>query len=226
MAVPAHDQRDLDFARAFDLPVRVVVDTGEPDPAVTGVATVGDGVLVNSGEYDGLVKAAAIERITADLTARGGGQAAVNYRLRDWLLSRQRYWGCPIPIVHCPTCGEVPVAEYTGGVEHAILHLLYSRFFTKVLYDMGLVGVVEPFAALLNQGFVIMNGSKMSKSKGNRVDLQAELARYGVDAIRITMLFAGPPEDDIDWADVSPAGPPPAPTSPVSLTTRASHLAE
>jgi len=289
MAVPAHDQRDLDFARAFDLPVRVVVDTGEPDPAVTGVATVGDGVLVNSGEYDGLVKAAAIERITADLTARGGGQAAVNYRLRDWLLSRQRYWGCPIPIVHCPTCGEVPVpddelpvrlpetgvdltprgvapletardwvqtscpgcggdarrdadtmdtfvdsswyylrycspdytdgpfdpaavaewmpvAQYTGGVEHAILHLLYSRFFTKVLYDMGLVGVVEPFAALLNQGFVIMNGSKMSKSKGNRVDLQAELARYGVDAIRITMLFAGPPEDDIDWADVSPAG--------------------
>ena len=289
MAVPAHDQRDLDFARAFDLPVRVVVDTGEPYPAVTGVATVGDGVLVNSGEYDGLVKAAAIERITADLTARGGGQAAVNYRLRDWLLSRQRYWGCPIPIVHCPTCGEIPVpddelpvrlpetgvdltprgvapletatdwvqtscpgcggdarrdadtmdtfvdsswyylrycspdytdgpfdpaavaewmpvAQYTGGVEHAILHLLYSRFFTKVLYDMGLVGVVEPFAALLNQGFVIMNGSKMSKSKGNRVDLQAELARYGVDAIRITMLFAGPPEDDIDWADVSPAG--------------------
>jgi leucyl-tRNA synthetase len=289
MAVPAHDERDLDFARAFDLPVRVVVDTGEPDPAVTGVATTGDGVLVNSGAYDGLAKDPAIERITTDLAARGGGKAAVNYRLRDWLLSRQRYWGCPIPIVHCPSCGEVPVpddqlpvrlpatgvdltprgvspletatdwlnttcpscgeparrdadtmdtfvdsswyylrycspdyvdgpfdpaavaqwmpvAQYTGGVEHAILHLLYSRFFTKVLYDMGLVGVTEPFAALLNQGFVIMQGSKMSKSKGNRVDLQAELARYGVDAIRITMLFAGPPEDDIDWADVSPAG--------------------
>ena len=290
MSVPAHDQRDLDFARAFGLPVRVVVDTGEPDPAETGVATDGDGTLVNSGPYDGLGKDEAIERITADLHARGLGVAAVNYRLRDWLLSRQRYWGCPIPVIHCerdgivpvpddalpvllpdlsgdqlqpkgesplaaatdwvnvtcPTCGGparrdtdtmdtfvdsswyflrycspdyengpfdpaavrawMPVTQYVGGVEHAILHLLYSRFFTKVLYDMGLVDFTEPFRALLNQGSVILNGAAMSKSKGNMVELGAELARYGVDAVRLTMLFAGPPEDDIDWADVSPSG--------------------
>ncbi|MGZ4620229.1 MAG: leucine--tRNA ligase [Frankiaceae bacterium] len=290
MSVPAHDQRDLDFARAFGLPVRVVVDTGEPDPAETGLATDGDGTLINSGPYSGLGKDEAIERITADLHARGLGVAAVNYRLRDWLLSRQRYWGCPIPVIHCerdgivtvpddvlpvllpdlsgdqlqpkgesplaaatdwvnvtcPTCGGparrdtdtmdtfvdsswyflrycspdyesgpfdpaavrawMPVTQYVGGVEHAILHLLYSRFFTKVLYDMGLVDFTEPFRALLNQGSVILNGAAMSKSKGNMVELGAELARYGVDAIRLTMLFAGPPEDDIDWADVSPSG--------------------
>ncbi len=289
MAVPAHDQRDLDFARAFGLPVRMVVDTGEPDPAETGVATAGDGVLVNSGPYDGLRKAEAIARVTADVEARGGGTASVNYRLRDWLLSRQRYWGCPIPVVHCPSCGEVPVpddqlpvrlpesgfdlrprgesplasahdwvrvdcpscggearrdtdtmdtfvdsswyylrycspsyedgpfdpevvrewmpvAQYVGGVEHAILHLLYSRFFTKVLQDMGLVDFGEPFTALLNQGSVVLNGSAMSKSKGNMVDLSSELDAHGVDAVRLTMLFAGPPEDDIDWADVSPTG--------------------
>ena len=290
MSVPAHDQRDLDFARAFRLPVRVVVDTGEPDPARTGVATAGEGILVNSGRYDGLGKDEAISRITADLNDRGLGIAAVNYRLRDWLLSRQRYWGCPIPVIHCewdgivpvpddalpvllpdlsgdqlhpkgesplaaaadwvsvrcPTCGGparrdtdtmdtfvdsswyflrycspdfengpfdpdavrawMPVTQYVGGVEHAILHLLYSRFFTKVLYDMGLVDFTEPFSALLNQGSVILNGAAMSKSKGNMVELGAELARYGVDAVRLTMLFAGPPEDDIDWADVSPSG--------------------
>jgi leucyl-tRNA synthetase len=290
MAVPAHDQRDLDFARTFGLPVRVVVDTGEGDPAETGVATTGDGVLVNSGPYDGLRKAEAIERIVVDLEQRGGGTRAVNYRLRDWLLSRQRFWGTPIPIVHCPACGEVPVpddqlpvelpdlrgadlkpkgssplaaatewvnttcpscgetaqrdtdtmdtfvdsswyylrfcsphyedgpfdpeevrawmpvAQYVGGVEHAILHLLYSRFFTKVLHDMGQVDTVEPFAALMNQGQVINQGKAMSKSLGNGVDLGAELARFGVDAVRLTVVFAGPPEDDIDWADVSPAG--------------------
>ena len=290
MAVPAHDQRDLEFARAFDLRVVVVIDTGSENPAVTGIATAGDGVLVNSGPYDGLAKTEAIERITADLAARGGGSAAVNYRLRDWLLSRQRYWGCPIPIVHCPTCGEVavpddqlpvrlpdpatvdlrpkgtsplasnpdwlnvecpkcagpatrdadtmdtfvdsswyylrycspdytdgpfdpeavrrwmPVAQYTGGVEHAILHLLYSRFFTKVLHDLGLVDFVEPFSSLVNQGQVILNGSAMSKTTGNLVELQSELAAHGVDAVRITMLFAGPPEDDKDWADLSPTG--------------------
>ncbi len=290
MAVPAHDQRDLDFARAFGLPVRVVVDTGAPDPADTGVATAGDGVLVNSGPYDGLPKDEAIARIVADLEERGGGKGAINYRLRDWLLSRQRFWGTPIPIVHCPSCGEVavpddqlpvelpdlrgaalkpagtsplgaatgwvhttcpacggeatrdtdtmdtfvdsswyylrycsprytggpfdpevvrrwmPVAQYVGGVEHAILHLLYSRFFMKVLHDMGLVDPVEPFAALMNQGQVINQGKAMSKSLGNGVDLGQQLSAYGVDAVRLTVVFAGPPEDDIDWADVSPAG--------------------
>jgi len=290
MAVPAHDQRDLDFARAFGLPVRAVIDTGEPDPAETGVATAGAGVVVNSGPYDGLCKVAAIEAITADLAASGRGQAAVTFRLRDWLLSRQRYWGAPIPIVHCPSCGEVavpdaelpvrlpesgyslrpegglsplesatewvavacpscggearrdtdtmdtfvdsswyflrypsagndaapfdreqlrrwaPVDQYVGGVEHAILHCLYARFITKVLCDLGYVEFTEPFTALINQGQVIMNGAAMSKSKGNLVDLQAELAAHGPDAVRVTMLFAGPPEDDIDWADVSPTG--------------------
>jgi leucyl-tRNA synthetase len=290
MAVPAHDQRDLDFARRFDLPVRVVVDTGEPDPAASGVATTGDGRIVNSGKYDGMTKSEAIPAIAADLQAFGDGESAVTYRLRDWLLSRQRYWGCPIPVIHCPACGEVPVPEdqlpvelptegyelrpeggesplssaidwasvdcpscggpamrdtdtmdtfvdsswyylrypsngdddaafgsrrtpkwlpvdeYVGGVEHAILHLLYSRFLTKALYDMGLVDFTEPFTRLTNQGQVIMDGAAMSKSKGNLVNLQAELAKYGPDAVRVTMLFAGPPEDDIDWADVSPTG--------------------
>jgi leucyl-tRNA synthetase len=290
MAVPAHDQRDLDFARTFGLPVRVVVATDGSDPAVTGVATTGDGQVVNSGKYDGMTKTDAIPAIAAELAATGAGEAAVTYRLRDWLLSRQRYWGCPIPILHCPSCGEVavpaaqlpvllptegyqlrpsggesplssahewvnvscpscggpatrdtdtmdtfvdsswyylrypsngdsaaafdadrtarwlPVDEYIGGVEHAILHLLYSRFLTKALKDMGLVEFSEPFTRLTNQGQVIMDGSSMSKSKGNLVNLQAELAKYGPDAVRVTMLFAGPPEDDIDWADVSPTG--------------------
>ena len=303
MAVPAHDQRDLDFARAFGLPVRVVVDTGQPDPAETGVATAGDGVLVNSGPYDGLRKDEAIARIVADLEARGGGTGAVNYRLRDWLLSRQRFWGAPIPIVHCGACGEVavpddqlpvrlpdlrgaalkpagtsplgaaedwvattcpscggpasrdtdtmdtfvdsswyylrycspsyedgpfdpaavrewmPVAQYVGGVEHAILHLLYSRFFMKVLHDMGMVDGVEPFSALLNQGQVINQGRAMSKSLGNGVDLGRELTTFGVDAVRLTVVFAGPPEDDIDWADVSPAG-------SVKYLARVARLAE
>jgi leucyl-tRNA synthetase len=290
MAVPAHDQRDLDFARRFDLPVRVVVDTGDDDPASTGVATNGDGVMVNSGELDGLDKQAAIARITDVLVERGVGAAAVNYRLRDWLISRQRYWGTPIPIIHCPSCGEVPVAvdqlpvelpdatgldlrpkgisplggaedwvnvecprcggaarrdtdtmdtfvdsswyflrfcspgrtdvpfdkadvehwapvdQYIGGVTHAILHLLYARFFTKVLYDLGMVSFTEPFTRLLNQGMVIMGGSAMSKSRGNLVRLSDELAAHGVDAVRLTMVFAGPPEEDIDWADMSAAG--------------------
>ena len=290
MAVPAHDQRDLDFARQFDLPVRVVVDAGE-DPNETGVATADDGPHVNSGPLDGLDKAEAIAAIIDILGERGTGKASINYRLRDWLISRQRYWGTPIPIVHCVDCGEVPVPmdqlpvtlppaqgldlkpkgssplgaatewatvacprcgradaqrdpdtmdtfvdsswyylryldphkadgpfdveaakkwmpvdQYVGGVTHAILHLLYSRFFTKVLYDMGMVDFTEPFTRLLNQGMVVMDGSAMSKSRGNLVKLSDELAVHGVDAIRLTMVFAGPPEDDIDWADVSPAG--------------------
>ncbi|WP_432494398.1 leucine--tRNA ligase [Kineococcus auxinigenes] len=295
MAVPAHDQRDLDFARAFGLPVRVVVDVRDaegvalPDPAESGTATAGDGVLVNSGELDGLDKAAGIAKAIELLEAAGKGRAAKNYRLRDWLISRQRYWGTPIPVVHTAT-GEVPVPEdqlpvllppseglnltpkgtsplgaaqewvnvpspvdgsparrdpdtmdtfvdsswyflrfvspqdgtqpfdkdliaqwgpidqYVGGVTHAILHLLYARFITKVLHDMGYLPFDEPFARLLNQGMVLMDGSAMSKSKGNIVRLSEQLDEHGVDAVRLTLTFAGPPEDDIDWADVSPSG--------------------
>jgi leucyl-tRNA synthetase len=288
MAVPAHDQRDLDFARAYDLPVVPVVDTGGQDPAQTGVATPGDGTLMNSGPINGLDKAAAIAKITEILTEQGDGRAAVNFRLRDWLVSRQRFWGTPIPIVYCDGCGEVPVPDdqlpvvlpdlrgqdlaprgvsplaaasdwvntecpkcagpakrdtdtmdtfvdsswyflrycspryehgpfeveavrrwapvdlYVGGVEHAILHLLYSRFFIKILHDMGMVDFTEPFTALINQGQVINRGRAMSKSLGNGVDLAEQLAAHGVDAIRLTMIFASPPEDDIDWADVNP----------------------
>jgi leucyl-tRNA synthetase len=288
MAVPAHDQRDLDFARAFGLPVQVVLDTGLADPAQTGAATPGEGTLVNSGPLDGLTKQDAIAKITEILAARDLGRAAVNYRLRDWLLSRQRFWGAPIPIVYCDGCGEVavpddqlpvllpdlrgqelapkgasplaaaadwvnaecpkcggpakrdtdtmdtfvdsswyylrycspsfehgpfevesvrrwcPVDLYVGGVEHAILHLLYSRFFVKVLFDMGMLDFTEPFSALVNQGQVINQGKAMSKSLGNGVDLGEQLAEHGVDSIRLTMIFASPPEDDVDWADVRP----------------------
>ena len=290
MAVPAHDQRDLDFAKAFKLPVVVVVETGEEDPNTSGVATTGDGKLVNSGALNGLNKADAIAAINAQLEKNGLGKSARNYRLRDWLVSRQRYWGTPIPIIHCPSCGEVPVPadqlpltlpdakgldlkpkgtsplgaatdwvnvacpkcgaaskrdtdtmdtfvdsswyylrypsstvhdepfskkdietwlpvdQYVGGVTHAILHLLYSRFFTKVLSDMGMVNFNEPFTRLLNQGMVVMDGSAMSKSRGNLVALSDELEKHGVDAIRLSMVFAGPPEDDVDWSDVSPSG--------------------
>ena len=290
MAVPAHDQRDLDFARAMKLPVRVVVKTEEEDPNETGIATTGDGKLINSGALDGLNKADAIAAINKQLEADGLGKSARNYRLRDWLVSRQRYWGTPIPIVHCDKCGEVavpadqlplqlpdakgldlkpkgqsplaaatewvntkcptcggaalrdtdtmdtfvdsswyflrypsstnhdepfsradidtwlPVDQYVGGVTHAILHLLYSRFFTKVLHDIGMLGFTEPFTRLLNQGMVVMDGSAMSKSRGNLVRLSDELENHGVDAIRLSMVFSGPPEDDVDWSDVSPSG--------------------
>ncbi|CAN5218655.1 leucine--tRNA ligase [soil metagenome] len=314
MGVPAHDQRDLDFARKFGLPVIVVVDTNQPvtgvmpvipinpetgeaelpddlpplDPASTGIALSGEGRLINSGALNGLSKSNAIRRIVEQLESVGGGRAAKNYRLRDWLISRQRYWGTPIPILHGDD-GELipvpveqlpvtlppaegldlkprgqsplgaaedwvnvtlpdgsharrdpdtmdtfvdsswyylrfmnptddtrafdpaevdkwaPVDQYVGGVEHAILHLLYARFMTKVLFDLGFVSFTEPFSALLNQGTVLSGGSKMSKSKGG-VNLGDEIAAHGVDAIRLTMVFAGPPEDDINWEDVSPAG--------------------
>ncbi|MGZ4429821.1 MAG: leucine--tRNA ligase [Nocardioidaceae bacterium] len=291
MAVPAHDQRDLDFAKQFGLTVRRVVDTGEDNPETTFVATTGDGAYVSSGDLDGLTdKAAGIATIIERLEKAGRGSGTVNFRLRDWLLSRQRFWGCPIPIVHCEDCGEVPVPDdqlpvvlpdlrgadlkpkgtsplaaavdwvnvdcpscgkpakrdsdtmdtfvdsswyflrycspdytdgpfdpeavrrwmpahqYVGGVEHAILHLLYSRFFTKVLHDMGMVDFDEPFTALMNQGQVINQGKAMSKSLGNGVNLGDTIDQYGVDAVRLTMVFAGPPEDDIDWADLSPSG--------------------
>ena len=296
MAVPAHDQRDLDFARTFDLPIRVVVATRDesgallPDPAESGIATDGNGVLVNSGELNGLDQEAAIERAIQVLEARGTGRAATHFRLRDWLISRQRYWGTPIPIVYTaegdmkpvsldalpvtlpeaegldlkpkgssplgaatawatvvdPETGEelirdpdtmdtfvdsswyyfrflsaqddtqafdpaaaehwAPVDQYVGGVEHAILHLLYSRFITKVLFDLGYIDFEEPFLDMLNQGMVLLDGAKMSKSKGNLVEFASELEEHGADALRVTLAFAGPPEDDIDWADVSVQG--------------------
>ena len=290
MAVPAHDQRDLDFARAMKLPVRVVIDTGLEDPNTTGVATSGDGKVINSGSISGLTKDEAITKIIKELADKKVGSATKNYRLRDWLISRQRFWGTPIPIVHCDKCGLVPVPQdqlpvelpdakgldlkpkgssplgaasdwvnvkcpkcnapakrdadtmdtfvdsswyflrytsvnhhdvafdkkavdtwlpvdqYVGGVTHAILHLLYSRFFTKVLHDLGMLTFTEPFTRLLNQGMVLMDGSAMSKSRGNLVKLSDELDKHGVDAIRVSLVFAGPPEDDIDWNDVSPAG--------------------
>jgi leucyl-tRNA synthetase len=293
MAVPAHDQRDLDFALKYDLPVRVVVDvpSDEPnDPAVTSVATTGDGPHINSGSLDGLRKADAIAAMVDVLEKDGTGKGATTYRLRDWLISRQRFWGTPIPIIHGADGEEIPVPadqlpvvlpptegldlrpkgssplgaaedwvnvpnprdgsparrdadtmdtfvdsswyflrflsprddtrafdveavkkwapvdQYVGGVEHAILHLLYSRFITKVLFDLGYLDFDEPFTALLNQGMVILDGAKMSKSKGNIVFFGEELDNFGVDAVRVTMAFAGPPEDDIDWADVSVTG--------------------
>lgn len=302
MAVPAHDQRDLDFARTFDLPIRVVVDTtsgaveshdeavsiDELDPAVTGVALTGDGRMINSGELDGLVKTQAVSATIEKLDKAGLGRSATNFRLRDWLISRQRYWGTPIPIIHgqngelipvpdeqlplelpstegldltpkgsSPLGGAeewmsvtnpidgtparrdpdtmdtfvdsswyflrflnphdstqafdpaeaakwAPVDQYVGGVEHAILHLLYARFITKVLFDMGYVNFTEPFSALLNQGMVLSGGSKMSKRSGG-VSFSGEVAAHGVDSIRLTLAFAGPPEDNINWEDLSPA---------------------
>ncbi len=294
MAVPGQDQRDWDFAEKFELPIVRTVQPSEAFEAGGGKAFTGNGPAINSANdtvsLDGLDIDDAKQTIIGYLEEQGSGRGAVNYRLRDWLLSRQRFWGCPIPIVHCPECGEVdvpedelpvvlpelrgadlkpkgvsplaaaedwvnvdcprcggpakrdsdtmdtfvdsswyylrycsphddtqafdpdkvnlwmPAEQYVGGVEHAVLHLLYSRFFTKALHDMGLIDFEEPFSALLNQGVVINQGKKMSKSLGNGVDLGQQLAEYGVDAVRLTLVFAGPPEDNIDWADMSPAG--------------------
>jgi leucyl-tRNA synthetase len=291
MAVPAQDQRDWDFATKFGLPI---VRTVAPPEGWEGEAYTGDGPATNSANdeisLDGMGVDQAKRIIIDWLESKGLGRGAVNFRLRDWLLSRQRFWGCPIPIVHCEKCGEVdvpldqlpvelpelrgadlkpkgvsplaaaedwvnvecpacggpakrdsdtmdtfvdsswyflrfispdhtegpfdealarhwmPVDLYIGGVEHAVLHLLYARFFTKVLADMGLLEVDEPFAAQLNQGIVINQGKKMSKSLGNGVSLGDQLDAFGVDAVRLTLVFAGPPEDSIDWADMSPAG--------------------
>jgi leucyl-tRNA synthetase len=284
MAVPAHDQRDFEFAREHDLPVRVVIQPAseEPvDPDTMTEALPHEGVMVSSGPFDGEPSPASIAKVTEWLDREGRGSASVHFRLRDWLLSRQRLWGAPIPIVHCPTCGEVPVPDdqlpvllpddadfqlggesplarhptwkhvacpscggeaerdtdtmdtfvdsswyyfrycspgfeagpfrreeverwmpvdqYIGGVEHAILHLLYCRFFTKVLYDLGMVGFTEPMLRLMNQGQVIYGGASMSKTKGNIVEPMPLVERWGADSIRLMMLFAGPFEDDIDW---------------------------
>jgi leucyl-tRNA synthetase len=286
MAVPAHDQRDYEFARAFDLPVRQVVEPADGSEPLEGEAFVTqseDVRIVNSGDLDGLTPAAAKHRIIDELAADGRGRLAVNYRLRDWLLSRQRYWGCPIPIVHCGGCGIVPVPDdrlpvelpdvedyrpkgqsplatatdwvettcprcsgparretdtmdtfvdsswyflryldpgnvelpfdraitdhwmpvdqYIGGVEHAILHLMYARFFTKALADEGLLGVQEPFANLFTQGMITRDGAKMSKSKGNVVDPADYVARYGADTARTYVCFMGPPDRGGDWVD-------------------------
>jgi leucyl-tRNA synthetase len=283
MAVPAHDQRDLDFARQHGLPVRVVITPEGQERSGEELTEAWDheGVMVDSGPFDGERSPESIAKVAAWLQEEGRGRAIVTYRLRDWLISRQRYWGAPIPIVHCPehgevavpedqlpvvlpddvdftpggesplarhpswkhttcpTCGQaairdtdtmdtfvdsswyyfrycspgdeerafdpedvarwMPVSQYTGGVEHAILHLLYSRFFTKVLFDMGLVSFTEPFPRLMNQGQVIYGGASMSKSKGNIVEPMPLVERWGADTMRLMMLFAGPFEDDIDW---------------------------
>jgi len=289
MAVPAHDQRDFEFARKYGIPVRVVIQGDEPlDPALMTEAYTGPGKLVNSGPYSGLPSEEAWERIVQDLEARGIGERKVNYRLRDWLISRQRYWGVPIPIITCPACGPVPVPEsdlpvllpenvqfrptgqsplveredfvnttcprcggaakretdtmdtfvdsswyflryadpknaeapfnradvdywmpvdqYIGGIEHAILHLMYARFFTMVLHDLGLVGVEEPFVNLLTQGMVLKDGAKMSKSKGNVVDPDHIIEKYGADTARLFILFAAPPERDLEWSDAGVEG--------------------
>ena len=285
MGVPAHDQRDLEFARKYRLPVRVVIQPlGQDLDAATMVEAYSEpGLMTASGEFDGIDSEVAKLRIIQLLAERGKGREQVNYRLRDWLISRQRYWGAPIPIVYCDKCGIVPVPEadlpvllpldvafeptgespllkakdflntrcpqcggparretdtmdtfvcsswyylrycdprdgehafardkvdywmpvdqYIGGVEHAILHLLYSRFFMKVLCDLGLAPVDEPFTNLLTQGMVLKDGAKMSKSKGNVVSPEEIIEHYGADTARLFILFAAPPERDLDWSD-------------------------
>jgi leucyl-tRNA synthetase len=290
MAVPAHDQRDFEFAREYGIPIRVVVaseDGDAPDPASMERATTGRGVMVNSDRFDGTVvdpeTGEGVDKVIAWLDEQGKGKAAVNYRLRDWLVSRQRYWGTPIPIIHCPQCGEVPVpyddlpvelpaeADYTpsdrsvsplanatdwvnvtcpgcsgqarretdtmdtffdsswyflrfcdpdnlrepfsparvaewmpvdqyiGGAEHAVMHLIYARFFTKVFQDMGLLPFPEPFVALFNQGSISMGGKAMSKSLGNVVEASAAIEKWGADAARLFILFCSPPDADYDF---------------------------
>jgi leucyl-tRNA synthetase len=292
MAVPAHDERDYAFARAFDIPIRQVVKPADGSDDVEHAAYASHGAgetMVNSAQFTGTTTAAAWQGIVAWLEERGTGKATTAYRLRDWLLSRQRYWGAPIPVIDCATCGLVavpdadlpvvlpeveeyapkgrsplaaaeawravpcptcggpalretdtmdtfvdsswyfiryvdarkadgawdreqvdwwlPVDQYIGGVEHAILHLLYARFFVKVLYDAGYVGFQEPFANLFTQGMIYKDGAKMSKSKGNVVAPDAIIARHGADALRLYTLFMGPPEADKEWTDSGIAGP-------------------
>lgn len=285
MAVPAHDERDFDFARQYNLPVRVVIKA-EDSPADGDKMTeayTGDGLMVNSGAYSGLTVEEGQKRLVAFMQEQGIGKGTVNFRLRDWLISRQRYWGAPIPIVYCEDCGMVavpeeqlpvllpedvqfkpsgesplnyvesfykttcpncgkparretdtmdtfvcsswyfdrycdphnsqlpfsketvdywmPVDQYIGGVEHAILHLMYARFFTKFLHDINMLSCDEPFTNLLTQGMVLKDGSKMSKSKGNVVSPEEIINTYGADTARLFILFASPPERDLEWSD-------------------------
>ncbi|PIQ13710.1 MAG: leucine--tRNA ligase [Hydrogenophilales bacterium CG_4_9_14_3_um_filter_59_35] len=287
MAVPAHDERDFAFAAKYGLPVRAVIriSAGDATPAPWQDAYAEHGVCVNSGKYDGLDFSQASDAIAADLEAKNLGAKRTQFRLRDWGISRQRYWGCPIPIIHCASCGDVPVPEkdlpvvlpedvkidigsplkkmpsfyettcpkcggkaeretdtmdtfvesswyyarytcpdndrsmlderanywlpvdqYIGGIEHAILHLLYARFFNKLMRDVGLVNCSEPFTRLLTQGMVLKDGTKMSKSKGNTVDPQALIDRYGADTARLFMMFAAPPEQSLEWSDAGVEG--------------------
>jgi leucyl-tRNA synthetase len=285
MAVPAHDERDHAFAERYGLPiVQVVVpEGGEVEEGTAYVAHTENEVLVNSGKFSGLTAPEGKRAIVEWLAERGEAEATIGYRLRDWLLSRQRYWGCPIPIVHCPRCGEVPVPDdqlpvvlpeledylpkgrsplaaaedwvrvecprcggpaeretdtmdtfvdsswyfirycdphndeapfgreiadywlpvnqYIGGIEHAVLHLMYARFFTKVMQEMGMVGFREPFARLFNQGMITAGGAKMSKSKGNVINPLVYAERYGADAVRTYTLFMGPADEDMEWQD-------------------------
>ena len=285
MGVPAHDQRDFDFATKFGIDITPVVDPGDPSIDLNNLkeACAAEGTLINSGEFSGLNNRVAIDRFIDLVEKEGIGKKTVNYRLRDWLISRQRYWGCPIPMIYCDTCGWVPekeenlpvmlptdveftgkgesplttsktfadvkcpvcgrparremdtmdtfldsswyflrycdpkndkapfdpkkaaywmnVDQYIGGVEHAILHLMYARFFQMAFYDMGLVEDEEPFRNLLTQGMVNKDGKKMSKSLGNVVSPEEIIAKYGADTARLFILFAAPPDRELDWSD-------------------------
>jgi leucyl-tRNA synthetase len=290
MGVPGHDQRDFEFARKYGVPITIVVqEEGKPlDPGTMTEAHAGQGSLVNSGEYNGLAWEDANRKMTADAQKRGIGEGTVQYRLKDWGISRQRYWGTPIPVVYCGKCGMVPVAYdalpvvlpkikefsgkgdsplahvpefvnttcptcggparretdtmdtfvdsswyffrfcdpkndelpfdpekvgywgpvdfYSGGIEHAILHLIYSRFFTRVFRDLGMTHLSEPFTRLLTQGMVLKNGQVMSKSKGNVVDPDDMIQKFGADALRLYVMFVAPPEKEIEWSDAGLEG--------------------
>ncbi len=286
MSVPAHDQRDWEFARKYQLPIRQVIEPPGGEYDVEGGAYTGHGRLLNSGQWDGLDFADACAAIGDALCEKHGGARRVRYRLRDWSVSRQRYWGAPIPIIHCPRCGAVPTPEeqlpvllpgdarfagaasplpelqsfvhtecpecggearretdtfdtfvesswyyarfccpaqnekmlderarywlpvdqYVGGIEHAVMHLLYARFFHKALRDLGLVDCDEPFTRLLSQGMVLKDGAKMSKSRGNTVSPRGLIERYGADTVRLYVLFAAPPEQSLEWSDQAVEG--------------------
>lgn len=285
MAVPAHDQRDFEFAKKYNLPIKMVIQPSDKDKIQEEMneAYVGDGTQVNSAQFDGMPNREAIPRIIEFFEDKGIGAGSVNYRIRDWLISRQRYWGAPIPVIYCDSCGSVPVPEkdlpvllpenvefkphersplvdveefvnttcpkckgnakretdtmdtfvdsswyymrylspkddtqafdskevnkwlpvdqYIGGIEHAILHLLYSRFITKVLFDLGFINFNEPFKNLFTQGMIIKNGAKMSKSKGNVVNPDSIIEKYGADTQRLYTLFIAPPQRDAEWSD-------------------------